>query len=456
MDDFMMLLDAAHKQGLKVILDIQLSNTSIEHPWFRQSRAGKDNDKSDFYIWQDKVPNNWRSFFGGSAWTFDSKRGQYYLHSFLPEAPDLNWRNQDMVDAVLADLAYWLELGVDGFRLSAINLIVKDRTFRNNPLYPGHYTRYNKQRHIFDRNRPFAHRRIRAIRDLANSYDDKVLIGEIIVEPPGEPEVVASYYGTFNDELNLAFDYSLINLPFKSNVWKTAAQRWYDAVGRNWPAWVLSNHDHIRMATKFKGNVDKIRLAAMFLFTQRGTMFLYYGQELGLENSHVGTKESHDVLAGRFLFRYKSRDGERGPMIWKAIERFGGFSEHQPWLPLVAHRERFAADSQAQAEVSTYHYYQKFIRLRKKHPALIDGSCSFLQSPDKNVLAYLRSAENETLLMVLNFSTRTKDVQLNMLGIPFSAGDMVFSTNKQAKPPVREGNTLHMHGLEGAIYSMLL
>ena len=456
MDDFISLITKAHARGIKIVLDLQIMYTSTKHAWFKESQKGPDSDKNDFYFWSDTIPNNWRSYFGGKAWTKDVKRGQYYLHSFLPEAPDLNWRNEKVVAAMKEELKFWLDLGIDGYKINGINLLVKDKTLRNNPTYPGRYSHYNKQRHIFDRNRPLVHRRIRSIRDLINTYDDKVLIGEVVVEPPGEPEMVASYYGTFYDELNLAMDYSLINLPFKSDIYQSSTKRWYDAVDRNWPAWILSNQDHERMASKFKGNENMIRMAAMFFFTQKGSLFMYYGQELGLENSKVRKSEIKDTVPRVSLFGPRSRDGERGPMVWDSHDKYGGFSSVKPWIPMILDRKKFAVNEQKAKVVSTFHYYQKFIQLRKHHPALMEGDCTYLSPQSKGVFAYLRSCDEETLLVVLNFNKKSHVVELNKLGLPFSVGGMIFSTNPQSKEPERHGNTLKMQGYEGAIYPMLL
>ena len=218
MDDFLQLVSAAHQRGIRIIMDLVLNHTSEEHPWFVESRSSLDNPKRDWYIWMDgtkgRPPNNWRAAFGGSAWEWDRETGQFYLHSFLKEQPDVNWRNEALKKAMFGEVAYWLERGVDGFRLDVVNWYVKDKRFRDNPYVRGlsYAPRpYDLQEHVFDRNRKRTHRVLKEFRALLDSYPQRMAVGEVFSPPPGDPELSASYLGDGLDELHLVFDFSLLN-----------------------------------------------------------------------------------------------------------------------------------------------------------------------------------------------------------------------------------------------------
>ncbi|AEV28540.1 glycosidase [Sphaerochaeta pleomorpha str. Grapes] len=407
------LIATAHRMGLKVLFDMVLNHTSDQHAWFQESRASKDSKKKDYYIWSDTIPNNWYSAFGGKGWSFDSVRGQYYFHSFLREQPDLNWRNEETVLAIFDEVGFWLEEGVDGFRLDVINCIIKDDSFRSNPPMVGSRLRpYDMQRHIFDRNRPESHQKLRKFRKCIDTYDERMLVGEIMVERPGEPEMAASYLGKNKDELNLTFDFSLIELPFDARKWQTAAQRWYEAVGRQrWPTWVLNNHDVKRSITRYGNNTAKAKLATFFLLTQRGTVFLYYGEELGLLNSVVSHKEMNDPVGLRYWPVKVGRDGERGPMLWDASEKHG-FTTGKPWMPFARQCEGLSVEEQKNEPFSMLAFYKDLIRLRAQDNVLQEGLCTFCKTDNQKILAYTRTLGKEKRLVLLNFSSKNQSVTL--------------------------------------------
>jgi alpha-glucosidase len=450
--DLVQLIDKLHTNNIKIVIEIPINHTSIEHAWFKESALSKDNEFSDFYIWSDQIPNNWISNFEGKAWTYHPTRKQYYMHSLSKKIPDLNWRCEALVCKMLEVFKYYLELGVDGLSLGCINLIIKDRDLRDNPKYPGtFFNNYLKQRHIFDRNRPYLHKVIRRVRSLVDSYEDKVLIGDVVVAPPGEPELVASLYGMYKDELNLAYDYSIANTTIIPKTFRAASKRWIEACDTSWPSLVLSSHDHKRLLTKFGGNIEKTRLATMFLMTQRGTPFIYYGEELGLENAFVSKREQKDLQRKQWFFFQNSRDGSRSPMLWDN-SAYAGFSNVKPYLPQDNIKK--CVINQQEKDVSMYKYCKKFIALRKKHEALVEGDMSFVDINDENIIAYIRTTNRETLLVLLNFSRKKRIINLNDIELPFITKTSIFSTNPLAKCPDYNKKGIFLQGYEGAIYSI--
>lgn len=244
--DFDNLIREVHNRNIKIIMDLVINHTSHLHSWFVESRLSRNSPKRDWYIWHngknEKPPNNWKSVFGGSAWEWDENTKQFYLHSFLKEQPDLNWRNPEVKEAVFQEIKFWLEKGIDGFRLDVVNCYIKDDKFRNNPFTLGPTPRpYDLQKHIFDRDRPELHDILRDFRKLLNQYSDRMSVGEIMAEFPGNPGLAASYLGNKNDELHLAFDFSFIYSKWSAGQFRDLALKWYSCVPENgWPALVLS------------------------------------------------------------------------------------------------------------------------------------------------------------------------------------------------------------------------
>lgn len=453
-ESFDALVEDLHNLGLKLIIDMPVDFTSIEHSWFKESCSSRENDKSEYYIWSDNIPNNWLSKYSGKAWSYNKERDQYYMHSFFKEEPDLNWRSEAVIDEFLSIFRFWFDRGVDGINANAINLIVKDKNLRDNPKYPGFRKSYHAQRHIFDRNRPYSHRRAKSLRSICDEYEnqDKILLGEIIVEQPGEPELAASYYGgAQQDELNLVFDYTFVNIPFKPKTWVDAAQRWYDATDASWPCWVLSNQFKPRIRTRFNGNIAQSRLAAMFLLTQKGTPFIYYGEELGMEDSSVSRNKAVDIIGRKHMFSNKGRDGARSPMLW-TLGKNAGFSNVVPYLPL-ANKEENSVEVQKNKKNSLYNSYKKFIELRKNHEALSTGDITIIDVHDDNLICYLRTSSDEALLILLNFTKHKRKIKLSGIGLPLQAENLIFST-KIVKDPTLDKYVIVLDGFEGAIYSL--
>ncbi len=447
------LIEACHAHNLKIIFDMVLNHTSLEHPWFQESRKSRDNEKADWYIWSDTIPNNWYSAFGGKAWSYDEMRGQYYLHSFLKEQPDLNWRNREVVDAMFAVLRFWLEEGVDGFRLDVINCILKDKALRSNPKIIGSRPRpYDMQRHIFDRNRPGTHQKLRMMRQLVDSYPDRMLVGEIMVELPGEPELAASFLGRNSDELHLSFDFSLAYTRFAAPKWRMAAKRWCEAIGKNRvPSWVLNNHDSPRIMSRVRGNVAKAALAAVFLFTQRGSLFLYYGEELGLPDSNVPRIFMKDPLGKHYWPFHKGRDPARGPMVW-TDEPGHGFTEGDSWLPFAPDASSYAVSVETENPSSMLSLYRSLIAMRKEDWVFQYGMCRYLKTDNAHVVCYIREAEDEKRLILLNFSGRRQKVRIKEF--PSELWDWKIQFSSQKILEGKSGDIRFLQAWQGCVYNL--
>lgn len=456
LEDVDLLITEAHERGIRVIFDLVLNHTSNEHPWFIESKATTDGEYADYYIWSDEIPNNWMGAFGGKAWSLDEERGQYYLHSFLTEQPDLNWRNQKMVDQLFSMVKYWLDRGIDGFRLDVINLIVKDETLRSNPKIFGARPRpYDMQRHIFDRNRPESHVRIRQLRKVLDQYEERMLVGEIMAELPGEPELAASYLGS-GDELNLSFDFSLASVRFSAQSWKRVAKRWYEATGRHRdPCWVLNNHDLPRFAAKVKGNEEKLKLAALFLMTQRGTIFIYYGEELGLPNSRIKRKEMQDPLGKRYWPLHPGRDLARGPMIWNTGAGYG-FTTGESWLDAAKGANYYSVENQSLESDSMLNFYRRIIALRKDDEVMQMGHCAFLECSNANILIYTRTLGKRRRLVVLNMGSHSQTCCLNAF---LASEDVIalrlFSTHKVGRVEESGDGDLELAPHQGSVYDLI-
>jgi len=450
--DAELLIEKAHDLSLKVIFDLVLNHTSNKHPWFLESRESKDLAKADYYIWSDTIPNNWKGAFGGKGWTFDKQRDQYYFHSFLPEQPDLNWRNPFAVDSIFEEVSFWLEKGVDGFRLDVINSIIKDESLRDNPrIFGGRPRPYDMQRHIFDRNRPESHAKVKMLRKLVDSFPDRMLVGEIMVEDPGEPELAASYLGRSGDELNLSFDFSLITTGFSAQKWQRSAKRWYEAVGMHrTPVWVLNNHDVPRSISRFSNNQLKARLATLFQFTQRGAIFIYYGEELGLRDSSVFRKDMQDPLGRRYWPFHKGRDPQRGPMVWE-VGGNHGFTDGEPWLPFAKSANWYAVENQELEQDSMLSFYRSIIELRTKEPALSQGVCVFLEQKNTNLMVFSRTLEETRFLVVLNFSSKQQLVPLESIGLR-NSNEEIFSTLSISGPSRFSYDNVILREYEGVVF----
>lgn len=415
---FKRLLKEAHKRGIKVIMDLVVNHTSHLHPWFLESRSSKNSPKRDWYIWKEPnhgaPPNNWLGAFGGSGWEYDKRTGEYYFHSFLKEQPDLNWRNPEVEDAIFSMMKYWLDMGVDGFRLDVVNLYIKDEFFRNNISYFMKGPRsYDKQVHAYDRDRPEMHGILRRMRKLLDSYDDKrMFVGEIMQDFPGNVLLPATYCGQ-DDELHLAFNFMFLFSPWKAEKFFQIIKDFESALGdKNWPNYTLSNHDFPRHITRYEKGKDtmlRARLAACMMLTLRGTPFLYYGEEIGMKRQKVPFRQIQDPVGKKYWPFHPGRDPERIPMPWDGSANTG-FTTGKPWLPLYSEAKEVNVASQILEKNSLFHTYKKLIQLRKDRKSLRKGKIKILLSNDKQVLYYRRREGKEETYIFLNFSDKPVNV----------------------------------------------
>ncbi len=415
LEDFDRLLRAAHALGLRVILDLVPNHSSDQHPWFRESRSSRTSPKRDWYVWRDAAPdggppNNWLAIFGGSAWKWDEATGQYYLHSFLEEQPDLNWRNPDVERAMHDVLRFWLDRGVDGFRIDVVHRIAKDPELRSNPRVEGSTDAgYGGQQHVHDEDHPDVHAFYRRMRALVEEYDERVLIGEVYLM---DPVRVAKYYGR-GDELHQGFNFSLLSGAWSGERFKSEVERFQAAVPpEGWPNQVLSNHDVPRHATRYDHaelGEARTRLATLLLLGLRGTPFFYYGEEIGMRCVSIPEARLRDPLAFT-LHPSLTRDPERTPMQWDGTSG-AGFSQAEPWLPIHDDAPTRNVARQRADTGSLLHLYRAAIALRAAHPALSRGAQRSLPAP-LPVFAFERSLGSECFRIALNFGDAATVVSL--------------------------------------------
>jgi alpha-glucosidase len=430
MDDFKDLITESHRRGIKVILDLVMNHTSNQHPWFIESASSRNNPMSDWYIWHDgrngKRPNNWKSAVGGSAWKYHSGREQYYYHSFFYYQPDLNWRNRDMAETYFENIRFWLSIGVDGFRLDVINMVVKDKKFRNAPLF-SRFPFFSS--HSYTRNRPKSFKIVRRLRKLMDEFPEKMLLGEIYSPPPGDPRIAADYLGREKQLLNLAFDFSIIFRRWSAKQYFQCIESWMEAIPNDgWACHVFSNHDVFRFINRFGmgcNKFQKARIVATLLLTLKGTPVLYYGDEIGMRNSRILRRDMVDPLGKKYYPFYKGRDRARTPMQWDSSLNCG-FSEVKPWLPLDSEGLINNVESNKLQSSSLLLHYRSLLKLRKLNWVLQDGDWVPIIEGNGGIIAYLRMNINQKILVVLNFSGRPKPIHLNFE----VSAEVLYSTHR--------------------------
>ncbi|MER9609670.1 alpha-glucosidase family protein [Mesorhizobium sp. M0312] len=424
-EDFDALVAEAHRLGLKVIIDQVLSHSSDRHEWFVESRTSRDNPKADWYVWADAkpdgtAPNNWLSLFGGPAWEWDATRRQYYLHNFLASQPDLNFHNPQVQDALLETVRFWLERGVDGFRLDTVNYYVHDRWLRSNPplaeSVAGTNTAtspYLYQEHLFDKSQPENLAFLRRFRALLDEYEGRVAVGEIGDETRSL-QTLAAYTGG-GDKLQMSYTFDLLGPQFSASHVRGCVEAFESKVFDGWVCWAFSNHDvvrHVSRWTRPGGDPDRVaKFSIVLLSCLRGSICLYQGEELGLEEAEPAFEALRDPFGIRFWPAIKGRDGCRTPMVWEAGADNAGFSTGKPWLPVPASHRAQAVDVQDGEQTSVLASYRAMLALRKQHPALVRGSIRFLDA-EGDVLAFIREGGDEKLLCVFNFADEPAGWQL--------------------------------------------
>ncbi len=453
--DFDRLVEECHRRNIRVMLDLVVNHTSSEHPWFKESRSSRDNPKRDWYIWRDgrgpknKPPNNWRNNFYGPAWTWDEQTGQYYLHSFLKDQPDLNWANPEVRQAIFKVIRFWLERGADGFRLDVAHHYYKDEQLRDNPPF---YKREKRTGGMASRDRtleinlyytlglpefqvkkynqhhPETHRILKEFRKILDQYPGSTSVGEVIGD---SPETVAAYYGSGTDELHMNFYFDLMHCRWRAGAFRRCVELWEKTLPPEaWPAYTFSNHDVMRAISRYDrgGRGDaRARLLALMLLTLRGTPFIYYGEEIGMKDPKFPRHLLQDPVGLKWYPFHRGRDGARTPMQWNDGHA-GGFTSGRPWLPVGPELEKRNVATQEKDSASLLNFYKKLIWLRKEQSALQEGSYRSLTGAanPEEVFVYLRELAESKLAVALNFTTRPRPVNL---APEFTAARLLLSTD---------------------------
>lgn len=421
--DFDAIVETAHRFGIRVMIDLVLSHTSDQHPWFGESRVDRTNDKADWYVWADPnpdgtPPNNWLSIFGGSAWQWDSRREQYYLHNFLISQPDLNFHNPQVQDALLDVARFWLNRGVDGFRLDTINFYFHDDQLRNNPPLPPEKRNsniapsvnpYNHQEHIYSKNRPENIAFLRKLRAVMEPFG-AAAVGEVGDAQRGL-EIMGEY--TAGDDLMqmcYAFEFLAKDQPTAARIVEVM-KRVDEVAADGWACWAFSNHDVVRHPTRWELVPAAQRMFATLMMCLRGSACIYQGEELGLTEADIAFEDLQDPYGIEFWPTFKGRDGCRTPMVWERSNQNGGFTSGRPWLPVSSDHLQNAVAVQEEEPGALLHHYRKAIAFRHAHPALSKGSHDRIRSAD-DVIYFTRSHASETIFCAFNISDTPSDFEL--------------------------------------------
>jgi alpha-glucosidase len=430
MADFDQLIEKAHQLNIKVVIDQVLSHTSDQHDWFEQSRQSRDNDKADWYVWADpkddgSAPNNWLAIFGGCAWEWEPRRQQYYLHNFLKSQPDLNFHCPQVRQAVLDNVEFWLKKGVDGFRLDAITFCYHDEQLRDNPAKPKDKRQgrgfsednpYAYQYHYYNNTRPQTVGFIEELRALINRYPGAVTLGEVSSE---DSLATMAEYTQGDDRLHMAYSFELLTDDFSAAYIRQTVEELEASIGDGWPCWAIGNHDVKRVASRWgkdSVNPTMVKMLNAMLFSLRGSVCSYQGEELGLTEAPIEFNQLQDPFGIAFWPMFKGRDGCRTPMPWVKEAPNAGFSDATPWLPIDPLHNNSAVDVQEADQDSILNSYRHFLQWRKQQHILIEGDIQFIDShPD--VLAFIRSQDQQRMLVLFNLSAMQQTFDLKALGL---------------------------------------
>ncbi|MEO7068830.1 MAG: alpha-glucosidase family protein [Rhodanobacter sp.] len=449
--DFDALLAKAHRLGLKVMIDQVLSHTSVEHEWFRESRQSHDNPRAEWYVWADASedgtpPNNWLSLFGGSAWQWEPRRGQYYLHNFLAAQPDLNFHNPQVRAAALDSLRFWLDKGVDGFRLDSINFCFHDRLLRDNPPKPKDQrigrgfsadNPYAYQYHYYNNTQPENLAFLGELRALLDGYPDAAALGEISSE---ESLATMAQY-TRPGRLHMSYSFEMLTDDFSADHIRATVRALEAQMTEGWPCWAISNHDVTRVLTRWgKGRTSPqlAKLLSAMVCSLRGSVCIYQGEELGLTEAEVPYEALRDPYGIAFWPKFKGRDGCRTPMPWSDVEVHAGFSQGTPWLPVPAAHRALAVNRQSADPQSVLSSFRRFLNWRRSQPALCLGDIRFIDTAEP-ILAFARRLDGEALLAVFNLSAADADLQL-----PPQWREAVLVGGHGLREGQRDGDQLHL------------
>jgi len=448
LEDFDLLIREAHAQKIKLVLDFVPNHTSDQHPWFIESRSSRDNPKRDWYIWRDPAlgggpPNNWLSNFGGSAWEYDPKTEQYYYHAFLREQPDLNWRNSQVIEAMLNVLRFWLERGVDGFRVDVLWHLIKDEQFRDNPVNPDWREGadpYQRLLELHTTDQAEVHAVVTRMRRLVDQYQDRVLIGEIYLPV----ERLVKYYGVNLSGVHVPFNFQLLLAKWHARDIARIISQYEAALPKGgWPNWVLGNHDRPRIVSRVGSK--QARVAAMLLLTLRGTPTLYYGDEIGMHDVEIPPEKVQDPFEKNVPGRGLGRDPQRTPMQWSAAKN-AGFTAGKPWLPIAEDYAQNNVEAERDDSFSILSLYMQLINVRRGEPALEVGELERIDTAG-DLLTYIRRDGESAFLVALNFGSEPQVIDISDRA---GGGRITLSTGlDRAGESVR--GILHIHPDEGLL-----
>lgn len=455
MDDFDQLVVQAKTFDIKIVIDQVLSHTSDQHAWFEESRQSRNNPKADWYVWADakpdgSPPNNWLSIFGGVAWQWESRRGQYYLHNFLTSQPDLNFHNEDVRNAVLDNVEYWLKKGVDGFRLDAINFCFHDKLLRDNPAKPLEARKgsgfsednpYAFQYHYYNNTQPENIGFMEDIRALMDKYPDVVTLGEISSED--SLQTMADY--TSGDKrLHMSYSFELLGNDGSPAYIQKTVEDLEEKMTDGWPCWAIGNHDVARVISRWGNGGDpaeQMKMLNAMLMSLRGSVCSYQGEELGLTEADIAFEDLQDPYGIAFWPNFKGRDGCRTPMPWLNSPKHGGFSVNdKTWLPVSeAHIENSVEVQLAQPN-SVLQAYCQFIAWRKEQACLLYGDIEFIETHNLNTLAFIRRYQGQAILACFNFSAEPQVIELPVSALTLLSGhglehsSVTSASNNQLMP----------------------
>jgi alpha-glucosidase len=441
------LIEACHRRRVRVILDLVMNHTSNLHPWFVESRQSRTGPFADFFLWRDPSgwdpdgrpmpPNNWLSWFGGSAWEWESRREQFYLHTFLPEQPDVNWRCAAIRSEMWSMVTGWLDRGVDGFRLDVFNAFLKAADMPSNPENVvsgvGSGVPWDGQEHRYDMNQPELHDLLAEFRRIVDARPGTATVGELFTS--GIEDAVA-----FWAPRHLVFDWVLLETGWSAASFRAAIAAREAAWSGRWPTIVLSNHDHSRHVSRYLDTVGRhdqetadavAKAAATIELTLRGTPFLYYGEEIGTQDIVVPRDSAQDRAAAA-MPGWWNRDGCRAPMAWSGDGK-AGFTRGEPWLPLPSDSASRNVERQRASEGSVLAHYRRLLALRRGSAALRHGGLALVDVGDADVLAYLRRAGDEVALVVVRFGLQGGEIELPPAAGPWR---VMLSTHDPATPVV--------------------
>ncbi len=454
--DFDTLVEAAHQRDLRVIVDFVPNHSSNQHPWFVESRSSRDNPKHDWYFWRDarpdgSLPNNWLSVFGGPAWEWDATRGQYYLHTFLKEQPDLNWRNPAVKQAMLDSVRFWLKRGVDGIRVDAAHFMMKDANLTDNPLKVDRgfgfkpMGDYDSQIHLYDQTHEDIHDALREFRALLDAYSaerPRFSIGEVHVK---DWDMWSSFYGEQLDEFHMPFNFNFLFAPWGPKDLQTVIDTLERVIPEGaWPNVVLGNHDEHRIASRV--GADAARAAMLLLLTLRGTPTIYYGDEIGMHDVEIPPDMEQDPWGKNVAGIGLGRDPERTPMQWDASPNAGFTSAGvQPWLPLPDDYATVNVAAQSSDPRSMLSLTRRLLALRRETPALHSGLYRPIAHDNRHCLAFLREDGHERWLIALNFSS--DEQTLNLFA---GSGHVILSTTLD-REEVANLTAFRLRGHEGCL-----